>query len=368
MKKLHDLEEKLNKLERGVSTSLKTSDLALQTLGQEDSEYEDVLKISKELSHLDRDAKGLRTRKEEIDKELQRLLEKLDNSHAKNIAMQEVMDMQEDTAKVVSNHDETDKNIDASLNKLKDLNSNLERFLRDLRDSLKKSTAHQVDDMEDKLLKLRNFLKPRREIADSIQRPQGLKSLLDENPLSKDDENYKQFKGYNELVDKNLTQCNYALNDLETLENDVDSVLDNYHSKLANGIPIVEQIEVLQDTSQNLKKHEPAAFTLINTTDGILEELGEQKEKEIVDFINSVSKHKHKDAEEKLHKVQDDIENIEKFLKQINTENDNFINTLNKANNTDKGKDKARLINQLLKESDGSKRDLNKIKNDIGKC
>ena len=124
-------------------------------------------------------------RNKQIDNELQRLIETWDKVHSATISMQDTLKIQEEVNQVWSEHDETNTNIDESLNKLNRLNWSLERFLREVRDTLKRNTDTKVEDMKDKLNRLLNFLKPKNKVNDSIKRPQSLKEMLDDNSLHK---------------------------------------------------------------------------------------------------------------------------------------------------------------------------------------
>lgn len=90
-----------------------------------------------------------------------------------------------------------------------------------------------------------------------------------------------------------------------------------------------------------------------------------QKEQEIIDFINKIRQNRSNDAKDGIQRLANGLASLEKRWKEVNDENEGFIAVLNGSSNT-KNKDKLALIEQLLKESDGSSKDLAKIKQDAG--
>ena len=98
----------------------------------------------------------------------------------------------------------------------------------------------------------------------------------------------------------------------------------------------------------------------------ILSQVDAQKEQEINDFLSKIRQNRSNDAKDGIQKLINGLASLDKRWKEVNDENDGFIAVLNGASNT-KNKDKLSLIEQLQKESDGSKKDLIKIKQDAGK-
>ena len=85
-----------------------------------------------------------------------------------------------------------------------------------------------------------------------------------------------------------------------------------------------------------------------------------------MDFLSKIKQNRFNDAKDGLQKLGAALGNLDKRWKEVNDENEHFIGVLNSASNT-KNNDKLKLIEQLLKESDGSKKDLGKIKQEAGK-
>ena len=62
-----------------------------------------------------------------------------------------------------------------------------------------------------------------------------------------------------------------------------------------------------------------------------------------------------------------ELNDLEKRLREVNSNNEGFLNTLNKANNDPKNKEKVALVNALLTESSDSKKSLKHIRTDKDK-
>lgn len=206
LKKLPNLEQKLKKLENGVSTCLRTTDLALQILSKDHSEYEDIKSIDKDLNLLEKDTEGYRTGKDKLTDELENLIKAIDNAQNKMVSMNEIIQIQKRSSQACEDHEKLDTNIDDGLHRLQDYQLKLEDILKGLRDHLKKEADKLVEDMEDKLFGLERFLNPSGTVPDSIQRPTNLKELLDDTYILRDDPDYKQYHEYCELVNTNMTK------------------------------------------------------------------------------------------------------------------------------------------------------------------
>lgn len=196
LKNLPNLEDKLSKLEKGVAASLRTTDLALQILDKNHSEYEEVSEIDKDMKHLEKDTEGLRSDKNKLTDELEKLKKAIDSADSVNLSMNEVLQIQKQTSKACEDHQGISDGVDSGLDRLKHFNLKLDQLLQSLRDQLKKNTDKLVNDMTDKLEFLQRFLSPEGKVADSIQRPTNLKEVLDDTYILKDDPDYKQYHGY----------------------------------------------------------------------------------------------------------------------------------------------------------------------------
>lgn len=156
------------------------------------------------------------------------------------------------------------------------------------------------------------------------------------------------------------------MNDLKRLNGDVSKILKEYSTNSQKEGSIVDQIDYIQQSMGKLKENESPAKDLTEVVKQILDELDGDKEQEIIDFINKVKKNKFGEAQDRYDKLAYDLSEFEKRHREVNQENEGFISTLNKANNKAKSKEKGKLIDQLLRESNGSQKDLKKIRSDAG--
>lgn len=154
------------------------------------------------------------------------------------------------------------------------------------------------------------------------------------------------------------------MSDLSRLNKEVSKVLDEYDSKSSDRGLVIDQINYLQQALSILSANESPANSLNEVVAKILNELDSEKEQEIIDFLNNLKSQKHSNAEDRYNSVVHSISEVEKLWRQINGDNEDFISQLSQGR---KGanKDKAKLIESLSKESDGSKVDLKKIKDNI---
>lgn len=222
--------------------------MSLQVVDKNNPEYAELMKISKELSVLEKDTKVLRADKDNVTTQIQRLMQLVDSPDAKNYTMEKLLEIQESTGKVCQEHDATSKGIDHALERLCILELKQQKHLQFIRDVLRKNTDKLSDDVKDKLSVSSRFLKPVGLVSDSVQRPEKLKDLLDSSTLHSEDKDYKQYKEYVNLVQDNLAKCNYATNDLTQLERDVTPAIDEYHRSLTKDMQIVPQIDNLQNS------------------------------------------------------------------------------------------------------------------------
>ena len=269
MNSLPDLEEKLRKLENGVDLSVKTSVNALQVLDKNHPDWNEISKLNKDMTQLERDTKDLRLDKDNLTTNIQRIIQILDSSDPKVMPMNKVLEIQESTNKVCEDHDKTSKGIDEGLDKLRDFDSKLQKLLNGIRDDLKRKTDRLTDDIKDRLNGVNRFLKPTGPISDSIQRPQKLNGLLSESPLHKEDADFNQYQGYCNLVNDNLTRWKYATNDLDRLEGDVKPLIDEYTINQSKDLPIIEQINALQNSFNKIKGNEKHSSDLVDIVKGI---------------------------------------------------------------------------------------------------
>lgn len=183
-------------MENGVSTCLRTTDLALQILDKNHPEYEDIKNIDKDLNILEKDTEGYRTEKDKLTDELEDLIKAIDTAQDKMTSMNEIIKIQKRSGQACEDHEKLDKDIDEGLDRLQNYQLKLEDILKGLKDQLKKEADKLVEDMEDKLFSLERFLNPSGNVPDSIQRPTNLKQLLDDTFILRDDPDYKQYHEY----------------------------------------------------------------------------------------------------------------------------------------------------------------------------
>jgi hypothetical protein len=366
-KKLPNLEDKLVKLEKGVNESSQTTEMALRILDKSNPEYSKVTDLDKDLKHLQKDTSEFRTEKTRISSEISSLLSKINTADLSTISMLEILTIQKQSSKIVSNHAHLSTNITDGLSRLKSLHLLLTKILQALKDHLAKAYDTESTTLNNKLHGLKRFLTPTGKVPDSLQRPKGLKELLDAVYLSKEDPDYSTYIGYTELVRTNLTKCDYAVKDLNRLEGDVEKVVTTYQNGMKKADTMVSEIEQIQNSLEGISQNQTPANELSGVIDGILVDLDAKKEQEIIDFLNNIKGQRFKDAQEKFSKLQFDTSELERRIREVNEENEEFTGQLNKAAKTSKNREKTNLIDLLLRESDGSRRDLKKIQNDTSK-
>ncbi|CAI2384259.1 unnamed protein product [Moneuplotes crassus] len=360
-KKLEDLEEKLKELEDGEMKYFRSLDLALQIVGKDHPEYSDLSAIDKNSGV----SKQLRKDKNKLEDEFEDLKQLIDNADPKAMTMKQVLEIQSRTEGAVEEHGRVDKEINDGLNNLRLIVIYLDKLLVTLRDRIKKESDEKVADLSKKIEFLVRFLTPENEEADSIQRPTKLKELLDQTSLSRDDPEYAQYKTYVELVTTNLTKCNYAANDLKRLNKDTSKVLKEYDSKSLPQDVITDQIEYIQESAEILKDNEKPSEELTVVVTSILKELDSEKEEEIRNFLDHLKSQREQAGEEKLNQLLHDVDELEKLWKAVNQDNDSFTKVLSKAKIGAKSREKVKLADTLIKESEVDQKDLREVKKDI---
>jgi peroxiredoxin family protein len=160
MSSLPDLEEKLRRLESGVDTSVKTSYNALQVLDKNHPDWNEVSKLNKDMTQLERDTKELRLDKDNLTTQIERIIQILDSTDPKVMPMNKVLEIQESTNKVSQDHEKTSIGIDEALDKLRDYDSKLQKLLQGIRDDFKRKTDRLNDDIKDRLNGITRFLRP----------------------------------------------------------------------------------------------------------------------------------------------------------------------------------------------------------------
>lgn len=147
----------------------------------------------------------------------------------------------------------------------------------------------------------------------------------------------------------------------------MSKVLKEYNTNSQKGDSIVDQIDYIQGSLKKLQDNQEPANALTQVVKNILDELDGRKEQEIVDFLNKLRNDRLNKAQDKFSKVTFDLSQLEKRLREVESENNGFMGQLSKANTNPQNRDKTKLIEQLLRESEGSKRDLKKISTEAGK-
>lgn len=143
-------------------------------------------------------------------------------------------------------------------------------------------------------------------------------------------------------------------------------MMSEYAQNSDKDLPIVAQIDHMQNSFNRIQSNERHSNDLGENVKAILLQVNAAKEQEILDFINKIRQSRFNDSKDKIGKLSANLAALDKRWKEVNDENDDFIGTLTKAQGTSKNKDKLNLIGQLLRESDGSKKDLNKMKGEAG--
>lgn len=205
-KKLPSLEDKLVKLEKGVDESLKTSDIALRILDQSNSEYPKIVDLDKDLKHLQKDTSQYRTDLTRISTENSSLLSKISSADLSTISMLEILTIQKQSQKIITDHSNLSTQITDALSLLKSLHQSLSTLLESLKSHLCTLYSTETSTIDKKLTSLKKFLTPTGKVSDSIQRPSSLKELLESVSLSKEDPEYSTYSVYSELVSTNLTK------------------------------------------------------------------------------------------------------------------------------------------------------------------
>ena len=362
---LPDIEEKLKKLENGVESSLKTSYLALQVIDKNQQEWNDISKINKDYWQIEKASKELRKDKDSLVLNMHKINQILQNSDLKQMPIEKLLELQNSTKIVYEDFDEISKGIDDETNKLKDLDLKLQNLLILIRNLIKQKADKLTDEIKQRLNDSTRFLRPTGFVSDSVQRPQKLNQLLIDSKFHKEDPDFNQYQKYWDLVSDNLTRWSYATNDLKKLEDNLVLLLDEYSMLQSNSVPVISQIEIYKRLYDKIKSNEKPSIDLHNTIQSILADLNSKKEQEIIDFLNRSKQKRLSEAQDVHYTLGYNIDSLEKKWREVNKENEDFIDVLNKARNT-KNKDKLKLIDLLMNESEGSKRDLNKIKQNSG--
>lgn len=142
-------------------------------------------------------------------------------------------------------------------------------------------------------------------------------------------------------------------------------LLDEYSMLQSNSVPVINQIEIYKQLYDKIKSNEKPSVDLHNTVKSILADVNAKKEQEIIDFLNRTKQKRLDEAQDIHYTLEHNIGSIERRWKEVNGQNEDFIDVLNKASNT-KNRDKIKLIDILMSESEDSRRDLNKIKQETG--
>ena len=82
----------------------------------------------------------------------------------------------------------------------------------------------------------------------------------------------------------------------------------------------------------------------------------------IQNFLRSLREDSLFEADRNLKQLEQDLSKLEKRLKEVTGENNDFTDFLKKNDNDPSDKERVKLISELLKESSGSSGDLDKVK------
>ena len=364
---LAELEPKMKKLETGTDENTKTSEFALKVLDKNHPDYNSVVQINEDLKDLGIEVKNLRADKDDVANELQRIMDALDDPELRSKPMSDIVKLQEDTNAISDKHKKTSDGIDQGLDSLKDIKIRLDRLLENIRNKMKQDTDDMSQEIQGKLDILQRFLKPTMKTADSIQRPQKLSGILGATAINPSDEEYGQFQEYTKLTSDNLLRCNHASGDLDILNDSVSGSLRDYSKYNPRNKGVVEQIQFIQEYNNKLGENQEPSSQLNGVVDGILTQLDGKKEQEILSFLSLLKLKKLEDAQKQFKAADLDLNALEKRLREVNSNNEGFMNTLNAANNDPKNKEKVALVNTLLSESEDSKKSLKHIRTDKDK-
>lgn len=193
---LHDLEEKLRKLETGVESSMKTSYSALKVVDKNQAEWSELSKINQNYSVIDKNTKQLRKDKDSLVLDMHRIDQTLQNSDLKQMPMEKLLDLQNSTKDVYENYDEISKGIDDETIDLQDLDLKLQNLLVLIKNLIKQKADKLNEEIKQRLSDCTRFLKPTGFVPDSVQRPQKLNQLLTESKFHKEDPDFSQYQAY----------------------------------------------------------------------------------------------------------------------------------------------------------------------------
>ena len=362
-KTISSLEEKLKELEDGEIEYFRSLDSALEIIDKSHPEYEELSKIDKNSGV----SKQLRIEKNQLEDELESIKKLIDSANPTRIPMKEVLEIQTRTNSSCEKYERIDTEINEGLANLREIIIFLEKLLEGLKDKIKKNSDEKVSVISTKIKTLENFLTPKGNVKNSIQRPINLKALIDSIVISREDAEFEQYQVYLELITTNLTKSTYAAKDLDRLNKDTSKVLKEYDVKSRFKDSITDQIDYLQGAVVILDENETPAEKLNGVVANILKELDEEKEKEITIFLNNLKSQREGEAENKLNTLLSNLRDLEKWWKITNKENEGFMQDLSRAKISGKKKEKNQLANILIQESEKSQKDLKSIKRDIGK-
>jgi len=365
-KELANLEEKLDRLEKGVSLNLRTADNALQVLDENHPDYAEVTKADEDFKNLDKDTRNLRLTLDRTTVEIRSITKRVDAGMGE-FSMSDIMEIQKQTSQVCRDQDDLEEGIDDGLARLKKFEYDIEKLLKVIRDQLKSDTEEVIVTVTEKITIIKKFLDPKSKDPNSINRQFTLKELLETVYLTEEDSEYTQYITYTELIKTSLTKCEVATKDLNRLDGDVTKVTNSFNKALKKDDSIINQIDHIQITFQSIRDNKAPANDLKKVTDGISEEVDSEKEQEIIDFLDKIKGQKFGSAKDRIDQLQLDLSELERRLNEVNGENDSFTSQLSKALGTSKTREKSNLIDLLIRDSDGSKKDLKRIKTQSGK-
>jgi prefoldin subunit 5 len=200
-------------------------------------------------------------------------------------------------------------------------------------------------------------------LNDSLAKAKDLKAELDATKISESDPRYKQYKEYVDLVDSVLARGAAAEKKLSALAGVLGSLkaqLDSNPTKVLTK----EEIEKIIEALKNLGKQLDELATEINA---IADLMNDDIFGKIKDFLKALKEDSLFDADKKLKQLGQDLQKLEKRIKEVTGENNDFVDFLKDKNTDPNDLERVNLIKALLGESDGSEKQLAGIRGDKDK-
>lgn len=359
LKKLRDAGNHLDELTRSLDNSNILFQEFDKVMDKVDEYYDDKTKIlnGDPTPHLNDGQKETHKDLSAVRDEYAQSLADLDTA-LKNLKQDEANI--EDFQKLTVQIDAVDKGVVKDTQDAHDLNNQVGENKQKAMDLLKelkkvKVLMNQAEKKSDKSRK--GIDKMKDDIGEALKIAETLKADLDITPVSKDDDRYKKYKEYCDIVDTTVAKCKEADKILKPLDDKVASLqaqLDGLTDTVLNTPQIEKILKELDDTNKALDD-------LSTKVGKIKDGLNEALENEIKDFLNEFKNDKLYDAEKKLKQAESDLEKLEKRLREVDGDNSDFLNRLDRENNDPDEPQRVELLKGLAEESKGTEAKLKKI-------